>query len=297
MERLRRAAHALRPPPPLATRPAPVRVARQTQVLLAIAPQPIDAVEATMRHWRPPPPVMIVPGSTELIDATDASVAVAVAAHVQSSGDVRIGVPAVLEAVSARRWKEVASRIGCEHSVLGDDGWDRVTFEGLPTHLTHVDLPAALGTVSTAILLVPLASVISPLHAWRIIVSRNTMIRAAPLGDSGDVDLSAAIDATYLLHGVSRNGWLAAITDDRVAAELIAQAIVRTAEIDRGIEATGPWEDVRVQRAVELGLGVSLPGDLVVHASVPDNARAEVERIVELIGCRVEYNVFGGIDA
>ncbi|MGH2533532.1 MAG: hypothetical protein ACRDJW_14635 [Thermomicrobiales bacterium] len=57
------------------------------------------------------------------------------------------------------------------------------------------------------------------------------------------------------------------VTVDQVAAELFGLAFAAVVRDDPDPEtAIGPWEDPLVQRATELGLGVSLPSDMVVRA-------------------------------
>lgn len=75
---------------------------------------------------------------------------------------------------------------------------------------------------------------------------------------------AAALPLSSILLVPVADGWLAVASADPVAAELWALALAER-WLGDDIEVQGPWEDLSVQRATELGLGVRIPGDMVVQ--------------------------------
>jgi hypothetical protein len=56
-------------------------------------------------------------------------------------------------------------------------------------------------------------------------------------------------------------------TSDQIAAELVGLAI-RQAKRDAADEEVGPWQDPLVQRATELDLGVRVPAQIAIRATL-----------------------------
>ena len=72
------------------------------------------------------------------------------------------------------------------------------------------------------------------------------------------------------------NGWLSLATRDAIAAELWSLAFAER-YLDQRLEMQGPWEDVTIQRATELDLGVRIPREMDVTVAsatpIPPEAR------------------------
>lgn len=66
-------------------------------------------------------------------------------------------------------------------------------------------------------------------------------------------------------------GWLSVTTRDPIAAELWALGLAERFH-PADVEMQGPWEEPAVQRATELGLGVRIPEDMHIAASVSRHA-------------------------
>jgi hypothetical protein len=202
---------------------------------------------------------------------------------------VGVGLPVWTGAAATRRWSGTTDLV----TRLGRRGWDRVELRQRIGRDRAVVIAGEATDAGMVALPVVVKHTPHAATAALRVVHDSSVVRAA--GDAAGVaELLAAIDTLFVVVAPIAAGWLAAITDDRIAAELLGQAIYRLAEHERGVEARNPWEDEVVQRLSELRVGVVLPSSLVIQAAVPDNAAGYVARLGELIGCRVEPHPIGG---
>jgi hypothetical protein len=99
-----------------------------------------------------------------------------------------------------------------------------------------------------------------------------------------------ASPAACLVLTPADGGWLAVTTRDPIAAELWALGLAERYH-DAALEMQGPWEEPTVQRATELGLGIRIPGDMRVAATVPPEAsvaRSLLQRTAERLGLSLD---------
>jgi hypothetical protein len=102
------------------------------------------------------------------------------------------------------------------------------------------------------------------------------------------MDLVAATSATYVFTLGSHTAPLVAWTADPVAAELALLAARYLADEQRGYEQRLPWEDARVQAALERSLGVSSHQNLRMCARLSHGAAgavAYVQALAHVLGC------------
>lgn len=172
--------------------------------------------------------------------------------------------------------------------VLGASGWVRATGTHFRT-LTHVDIPAELALDQLVVVLTASSSVEGVIAAWNRIVHPNSALRARVAGDGAIADLALAVPTTYIILLNDREPGVIAVANGPLAGELVALGVARLAEQAQGIEAEGPWEDIRVQRLVEASIGAGVSPALSLDAVVPDNESQEwMARLAGTLGCRLD---------
>jgi hypothetical protein len=294
---LRQLLAAVRAPTPRRTFAVAPHCQPATSVVsLAIRATPVAACGAAIRHppWRRSGNVLVVP-DLALAGAFSVQREIAgVVARYLAPLPITIGLPPRSDRFDARRWAEVATATRGSVLRLGERGWDRVDLQPRTQSERLVDVAAEATDAGTLVLPVIVAGAPHVASAVLRVIHDHSVIRAALRRTPALAELLAAVDAVFIIAASTPVGQLVAVADDRIAAELLGQAIYRLAEQRRGVEARGPWESEIVQRLSELRLGVVLPSNLVIRADVPDNAAGYVQRLAELIGCRVEENVNGG---
>jgi hypothetical protein len=296
-ERVTRAARqiaaAARPPRPRRTRTiTPHTLRTPTVVQLAIAADAATACAAVVTAWRwdSSASVLVVPDTTSRAAFDPQAQLLRAIATCLQPAPVGVGLPVWTGARQERLWRDVG---GDRVTRLGRRGWDRVELRQCISGVAQVDIAGEAIDSGTVVLPVVVASTPHVTTAALRVVHDSTVVRSAS-GAESIARLLAAVDATYIVVAPVAVGWLGAVTDDRIAAELLGQAIYQIAERERGVEARSPWEDEVVQRLSELRLGVVLPSQLVIRAVVSDNAARYVTWLTELIGCRLESSAIGG---
>jgi hypothetical protein len=119
-------------------------------------------------------------------------------------------------------------------------------------------------------------------------VHPHSALQALVGGDRARTDLVAAASATYAFTLGGRATPLVAWTNDPVAAQLAMLADRYLADERRGYEQRMPWEDARVQAAVERGLGVSSHQDLQLCVRAGQSAVAvvaHIQALARVLGC------------
>jgi hypothetical protein len=96
---------------------------------------------------------------------------------------------------------------------------------------------------------------------------------------AAELNLVCRLDL-LVISGALAGVYVAAVTGDRIAAELVGLAL-REDPMVAEREMSGPWEDTLVQRATELNLGVRLPSQLRLHQppDLPAGVAAALDRI------------------
>ncbi|MDQ3547288.1 MAG: hypothetical protein M3439_00575 [Chloroflexota bacterium] len=187
-----------------------------------------------------------------------------------------------------KRWNALAKASDATLTILGTAGWNRVVLGDCSRILEHADLPTELHDSSSVVALsAPVGR--GCLALWGEIVHPNTALRAR-LAPGSIVELSAAVNASYLLVGQIGPSWLAARSSSAIAAELVARGLERLRERLRGLETPGPWEDAGIQHLTGVdqdGLSVA---DLVVRVRLEDNADGDdARRLGEMLGWRLAF--------
>ncbi|MDP8910233.1 MAG: hypothetical protein M3N47_14220, partial [Chloroflexota bacterium] len=169
--------------------------------------------------------------------------------------------------------------------------WRRVALSRPDTRLAEVRLPAAVVDAPARIAF----ATVNPDRGAPIaldVLTRYThprlrlLLRAAPDREAlaAEVNLACRLDLLMVV-GVLGAVPVAAITRDRIAAELIGLAL-REDPVLSSRELAGLWEDKLVQRATELDLGVAVPSQLRLHlpSTLPADAGAALDRILLRLG-------------
>jgi len=106
------------------------------------------------------------------------------------------------------------------------------------------------------------ASLASPVH--RI----GALVTGQREGLTAEIGLAVSPAALIAVDRLARSGPLVAmVSDDPIAAELVALAFWRLRH-PSSTDLPGPWEDPLIQRATELGLGVTQPSQIAVRATL-----------------------------
>jgi hypothetical protein len=103
----------------------------------------------------------------------------------------------------------------------------------------------------------------------------GSLITGAREGLTAEIGLAIQPAALVVVLRISAPGPLVGIvSSDPIAVELAALAIWQ-ARLPSSIDLPGPWEDPLVQRATELGLGVSQPSELGLQMWFGDDLSAD----------------------
>lgn len=223
-----------------------------------------------------PPPVRILSGDREQVPA-----AVVAAVRARIPGVDGVAAPPSLAGQALALGRSA-------------DFWRTIPVDLPGTMLASVALPAALMDARSFVYLVrsrrnrrddPLALdlLARHVHPRLALLLRGDADRA---GLAAEINLAAQPRA--ILVRASLPPWsLVVATADLIAADLFGLAF-REHFLPPGTEVAGPWEDRLVQRATELGLGVTVPAQLELRI-VPcsprfDPARPPAEVMQVLIG-------------
>jgi hypothetical protein len=230
---------------------------------------------------------LLVAGSTQLILP-----AAGLAARSPASSFTRALTRAVASrgpvAVGARGeagWARVAPDLGARYVALGSDGWARIELD-VHALLDAVYLP--LEVERADFVLAVAAGDAGVLGFWDHVVHPHSALQARVGGDRARMDLVAAAAATYVFTLGPRAAPLIAWADDPVAAELTLLAARYLADEQDGYEQRLPWEDARVQAAVERGLGVASHHDVRICAQLEPTAAgafAYTQALARVLGC------------
>jgi len=187
-----------------------------------------------------------------------------------------------------RRWNALAKASTATLTFLGTGGWYRVVLGDRSRILEHADVPAELHDDSRVVALSAPAGR-GCLALWGEIVHPNTALRAR-LAPGSIVELSAAVDACYLLVGQVGPSWLAAWSSSAIAAELVARGMERLRERLLGHETPGPWEDTGIQHLTGMDDDGLTAADLAVRIRLEDNADGDVaRRLGEMLSWRLVF--------
>lgn len=247
-----------------------------THVLIADAPEPILIVPDNRTGSRPNPYAAL-----HLFEGLASRRALA-----------SVALSAKTSRTWKHRWQNLAQRVSLAVEPLGDEGWARVSFDGLPTMLEYVDVPLEVTQSGSVIALSSCATGAGCVSLWRDVVHSNSAMRASVGGEASLAELALAVRATYLLTGQVGSLRIAALVEDHVVAELVAFGLYRLREEPTGVEAVGPWEERTVQHLVEIGGGATSASQItlrVVGSAVDDNHHEPLLRLAELLGCRLEH--------
>lgn len=213
-----------------------------------------------------------------------------------------VGIPAGTALPVRRRWQYLARQSEALPVSLGQDGWDRVQFQGDGYRLDAAFMPAELTDAATRIVIPALMDDALALGFWSEIAHPHTRLRMhGPNRDRMMAELSTAARANYLLDASRLPGGLAlnllAWTDDPVAAELVGLGIRRFVEDAEGHESVGPWENARVQAAAELGHGPLSGSTLLLRIDASlDTLRTIADSLVDQLDCGIEWVTKGNAD-
>lgn len=282
---IRRAIQAGKPPTPRGVIEAPGSVAASDSNVPLVVAGSLDRALAQLQRDPGDLRLVLVPDPRSG-SAPGPRVTHAVATALGRSSGVTIGLPPGLRTITTQRWGRLAADVDADVSVLGTAGWNRVTLGERSLILEYADVPAELHDGQTVIALS------SPnrdgcIALWSDVVHPNTALRARMAPESV-VELSAAIDARYLLVGEVGMSWFAIWASTGIAAELVARGIERLRERSQGIETPGPWEDAGVQHLFGLGDGTSNAASLVLRVRLEDNVHMGMARqLSELLGWRL----------
>jgi hypothetical protein len=198
---------------------------------------------------------------------------------------------------TAARLRSIAKRSGVQAVDLGRRGWIRL-IDGPPgSILSSVDVPAEIATAESVIVMMSPTGQRGCADVWKDIVHPNTALRATSAGVDGVMELSAWMNACYLVSISVGSMQCVFWTEHALEGELILIASHRLLELRSGTEAEGPWEDARVQRLV--ALQIDRPGvSEVTLRVVPTghDASAWVSALAEQLNGRVESATSGGRD-
>jgi hypothetical protein len=254
-------------------------VARNLPAIVSIAdPAALDAI--TLRLDQTGPATLILPAAGLASRGPESSFTRAVIRAAASRGQVAVGARA------DNGWSRVALALGAQYIALGSAGWARVELDA-PALLDAVYLPLEVERASV-VLAAAAATDVGALGFWDRVVHPHSALQALVGGDRARMDLVAAAPATYAFTLGARAEPLVAWTDDPVAAELTLLAARYLVDEQRGYEQRLPWEDARVQAAVERGLGVSSHQDLQICAQLASTAAGAVaysQALARVLGC------------
>ncbi len=83
--------------------------------------------------------------------------------------------------------------------------------------------------------------------------------------------------------GTAARGDLLVLSGDRVALDVVAMAIIRSFKQWPKLEGGRVWDQRQVKRAIELGLGVSAPGEIELVTATSVGGSESFDRLVESI--------------
>jgi len=194
---------------------------------------------------------------------------------------------------------------------LRQSGWTKVDVSPRAPRLRTVRLPRSL-VESHAIAGASDLRVMSskrPLIAlglWAPLASPVQRLGARVTGPreglTAEIGLAIQPAALIAIANLDASGPLAmVVSSDPIATELMALALWQS-RAPSSIDLAGPWEDPLVQRATELGLGVTQPSQLAIETTLCDDLtaagrKASQERLataLSLIG--VEYPLLSPIE-
>ena len=188
-----------------------------------------------------------------------------------------------------RGWSIVAKGLGARSADLGSAGWTRIE---LVDHalLDAVFVPNELLNNAVVVALADQEGE-RALGFWDSVVHPHSALRALAGGHTAQMDLVAACPAHYAFRVGSRGTPLVVWTHDPIAAELAMLATLYLADASAGYEQRMPWEDARVQAAVERGLGAAGGHQLKLHAHLANTDRVAISMVTEvarILDCPLE---------
>jgi hypothetical protein len=269
---------AVRPPATHVQRRAATTTRELPAVLSIVEPTEIDAM--AVRLVGESSTALLLPAGGLEARRPAASFTRAMIRAAASQAHVAVGT------LSDAGWSQAALDLGAQHVLLGSAGWARMELAE-PALLDAVFLPLEIEHTSS-VLAVADADRGGALGFWDGSVHPHSALQARVGGVRARMDLLAAAAATYVFTLGARAAPLVAWTDDPVAAELVMLANRYLADERRGFEQRMPWEDARVQAAVERGLGVSGHQDLRICAwllQTDTHAAAHVQALARVLGC------------
>ena len=163
--------------------------------------------------------------------------------------------------------------------------WANIDVDALAPRLRSVRLPKSLVDSAGLAVAADLRAIdpdrpVVALGLWALLAAPEQRLGALITGPreglTAEIGLAVSPDVLIAVVGLSSTGPLVGIvTDDPIALELIALAFWQSRQPSR-FDLPGPWEDPLVQRATELGLGITQPSQLDVKLlASSDLPRAE----------------------
>jgi hypothetical protein len=280
----------VRPPDPLQTIPARFTVPPPPVATLAVAASIEDACTSVLQTIRQQVPSAIaVPDPRPGCEPASELVARFIATQ-EITPKIDLGLPSSTATSTAAQLRRLAQRSGIQAHELGDGGWYRLTVGPPGAILPYIDLPVEIQNAPSVVLMTSPTGDRGCADAWKDIVHPNTALRAASAGIDGVMELSAWVNACYLVSMSVGSLKCVFWTVSALEAELLLIASRRLLELRRGTEAEGPWEDARVQRIVSLQ--IDRPGitDIILRI-VPTghDAGTWVRALAEQVNGRVEF--------
>lgn len=189
-----------------------------------------------------------------------------------------------------QRWKNAAKQYEVSIANPGDQGWFRLGLRNMGGKLDELYLPVELLTAGK-IIAFPGFPQANPFDFWRSISHPHTRLRteASAFRNQLAVELATAIQADYVFRivGGDEKDPLMIHADDVVAARLIWLCADQYLSEEKGREQTNPWEDVQIQAATELGVGVPLGSRLSLKVHSASNlASAFAQFAAEKLDCK-----------
>jgi hypothetical protein len=268
------------------------RSVQPVQVLIAAAKNLASAIDAAVESWLSTSPlavadevVLAVPTVALARDPFGAPLRLAERLK-RAHRSVRIVAPprtlagSLLSARQADRWATVAVSPNAEWL----DRASIVSTLATPSPIVFVNAFEARRSPSSPVI-----------GAWVRFAHPSQRLAAAATDqrEGLTVEIASAFHpALILLVAADHEPPLAIASDDQIAAELVALAIHDLRQqLNDDEEMIGPWERPLIQRATELGLGITWPGALQVQAiwtsRGDEPSRSKFFALIEQIGERL----------